>query len=94
MPACLHIDITDACGSHRSFEAQHARLDCGAGALEFQAGHPTYCRKFGDALLHVSEALGDTLVMVTKGTAAFEPGTLNILCESFREAAGGIRART
>ena len=85
MSSRLHIDITDACGSHRSFEAHHARLDCGAGSLEFQSGHPTYFRKFGNAVLHVSAIPGETMVLVTRGTAAFEPGALNILCESFRE---------
>ena len=88
MSATLIIAITDSSGSHRNFQADRASLDCGAGSLEFQAGSPTYCRKFDDAVLTIFHPAGDTMVSLHNCTASLSADALHILCEDFREESG------
>ena len=88
MSDALTIAVTDACGLHRSFQADRASLDCGAGLLEFKTGCPTFCRKFDDAVLTIFHPTGDTLVSLHNCTASLAADALHILCEDFREEAG------
>lgn len=85
MSAVLTIAVTDASGSRRSFQAGRASLDCGAGSLEFQAGSPTYCRKFDDAVLRIFQPAGEAVLLLHNGTASLTAAALHILCEEFRE---------
>jgi hypothetical protein len=84
MAAVLIIAVTDASGSQRRFEANRVSLDCGCGSLEFQAGCPTYCRKFDNAVMNISHTTGDTVLHLHNGTASLTAGALNILCEVCR----------
>jgi len=81
MSAVLTIAITDASGSQRRFEANRVSLDCGCGSLEFQAGCPTYCRKFDDAEMNIFHSAGETVLYLRNGTASLTAAALYILCE-------------
>lgn len=92
MPDALIINVTDARGCRRSFEADRVSLDCGAGLLELQAGCPAYCRTFDDAVLSLSHSGGETVLVLHKGTASLSAAGLHILCEHFADAADSDRA--
>ena len=89
MSALLTIAITDTCGCRRTFKADRATLDCGSGSLEFQAGCPAYCRKFDDAVVKISDAAGETVLVLHNGTASLTASELHILCEAIRDEPGG-----
>ena len=91
MTAVLAITITDTRGCSRNFQAGRATLDCGAGSLEFQAGCPSYCRKFDDAAVKIFDAAGETVLVLRNGTASLTAAALHILCETFREETGAGR---
>ena len=86
MTAALTIALTDSRGSRRSFQANRATLDSGAGSLELQAGCPSYCRKFDDARLTILDPAGETAFVLHYGTASLTAAALHILCEEFRES--------
>ena len=85
MPPVLVIDITDTCGSRRSFQAERANLDCGSGELNFQAGGAAFARKFDNGVLTVFHPAGDTVVSLHNCTASLSADALHILCEDFHE---------
>lgn len=89
MSAAINIAITDTSGSRRHFQANRASLDCGAGTFEFRAGCPTYCRKFDNAVLRITDTSGDTAFVLHRGTASLTAAALHILCEEFREDVAG-----
>ena len=86
-PECtlLEISVMDSRGSCRNFRARSATLDCGAGAIDFHAGCPSYSRSFAECLLTVFDAAGKTELRLCNGTASLSPTTLHVLCESFHE---------
>lgn len=90
MPAILTIAIADTCGCRRNFKADRAILDCGSGSLELRAGCPSYCRKFDDAVVKISDAGGETVLVLSNGTASLTASELHILCETIRDESQAV----